>query len=111
MVQGSCQLIRHRQVGRVIGVELNDFVASILGNHPTLQRRRDSTILRAKHEISPDSCEGSGGVWKLVYRTARAVARTAVRSPKPRRHPYSTRITRHATPHPAGWRREGFPRL
>jgi hypothetical protein len=32
------QLVRHRQVGRVIGVELNDISAGILGDHSPLER-------------------------------------------------------------------------
>jgi hypothetical protein len=67
----------------VIGVELNDFVAFIFGNHPTLQRRRDSTILRAKHEISPDSCESSG--WYGSWRTERRERLRALSCDRPSR--------------------------
>jgi hypothetical protein len=75
----------------VIGVELNDFVASILGNHPTLQRQRDSTILRATHEISPDSCESSG--WYGSWRTERRERLRALSCDRP-----SSDATRMALP-------------
>jgi hypothetical protein len=40
-VESRSQFVRHRQLGCVIGVELNDIGAPVLGDHRPLQRRRD----------------------------------------------------------------------
>jgi hypothetical protein len=41
----STQLVRHRQVRRVIGVELNDVATPFLGRHPPLQRQQNGVQL------------------------------------------------------------------
>jgi hypothetical protein len=47
-VESLGQLVRHRQLGRVICVKLNDFGAPVLGDHPPLQWWRDSSTFRAQ---------------------------------------------------------------
>jgi hypothetical protein len=59
-VESLGQLVRHRQLGRVICVKLNDGGARVLGYHPPLQWRRDGPIPRTQHVIPVDAVEGSG---------------------------------------------------
>src|SRR6267142_6467152 len=101
LVESVGQLVRHRQLGRVICVKLNDAGARVLGDHPPLQWRRDSPIPRTQHVIPVDAVEGLRAGWILRSATARLVAGTAVRSPTPQRPPRKTRTTRDAKPLPA----------
>jgi len=64
-LQRRSQFVRHRQLGCVIGVELNDIGASILCDHPPLQRRRYGSIACADHVIPVDAVESS---WRNRYR-------------------------------------------
>jgi hypothetical protein len=52
------QLIRHGQVRSVIRIELNDIGAQILGDHSSLQQRRNGSIARTYHVIPLDAIKG-----------------------------------------------------
>jgi len=58
-VDSLSRLVRHRQLGRVICVKLNDVGARVVGDHPPLQWPRDSPIPRTQHVIPVDAVDGS----------------------------------------------------